>query len=334
QKAGFYLRVLEDLRSLPGVKDAGLISPAPYGELMYSSTFVPEDSREAGQEGRIGTSNRLVAPGSLQALGAPLVSGRMFTRHDHEEAPNVVIVSDTLARSVWPGQNPVGKRITLGAPGKDPWLTVIGVVGDVRYNSAADAPGNELYRPYAQHPRVSFATGVIVRTTVEPESAATMVRESVHRIDPEAPISDLRTVNEAVDAGLTGRRFFLGLIIAFAATALALAAAGVYGAVSYTVSQSTREIGIRMAVGSSASNILRLYLTKTLRWIAGGLLAGGLLAVWMVRLLSSQLYGVSGVEPAVALAAAVVLIATAALAAYLPARRAAGLDPNRALRHE
>ena len=333
-KARFYDRVLAEVRALPGVESAGLISPLPFGGLLRTSWFVPEGTTGSSEESRVSTSYRLAGPDLFRSLDIPLRAGRLFTDRDDHAAPGVVIVGEALARDVWPDRRAVGQRIGMGKPGAEQWYTVVGVVGDVRYGPLADEPVAEVYRPYAQDPGISFATGLVVRTAIDPGALASAVRAAIHRVDADVPVAELRTLEEAVSLSLSGRRFFFGIIAAFAAAGLFLAAAGVYGAVSYSVSQSTREVGVRMALGSSAPAVLRLFLGRILRWVAAGIAGGLLLASWASRLLTNQLYAVAGLEPGVLLGTAFALAVIATAAAIVPARRAARTDPAIALRWE
>jgi putative ABC transport system permease protein len=279
-------------------------------------------------------NNRGASPGYLETLGVPLVSGRLIDERDVRDAARVVVVNESLARWHWPDQDPIGQRISIGA-GDGELMTVIGVVGDMR-QMGLDVPAyREMFAPIEQV-TTSFMgpRQLVVRTDGEPLALASAVRSAIWQVDPDQPVSSIRAMSEVLDSELINRNTQLTLIASFAALALVLAAVGLYGTLSYTVSQSTSEIGLRMALGAERriviGSVVRAALGTALLGIGLGLVA----AFALTRLIASFLYGVSPTDPTTAVAVAFVLLVVTALAAFVPARRAASVDPVTALRAE
>jgi putative ABC transport system permease protein len=326
-------RLLERVRALPGVEATALVSQVPLGGNGDYYGFHIEGRMRPNPAEDPSVERYSVTPDYLQAMGIPLLRGRPFTAEDRADSPAVMIVSESTAKSLFPGRDPIGERVRIGAHHEGPWRTVIGVAGDVRHVDVALAPTPQMYLPQAQ--MTDGMLNLVVRTrTTEPENLTSSIRDEVRALDPGVPLFDIASMSERVARSAAPRRFVMRLLGAFALAALALAALGLYGVVAHSVGQRTREIGIRMALGATPRDIARLVLVGGSRLIATGLAAGLLGAFGATRFLSAILYEVHPGDPA-SLAAAATLLAAAAFAAHwLPARRAARVDPMTALRSE
>ncbi|HEX7238001.1 MAG TPA: ABC transporter permease, partial [Gammaproteobacteria bacterium] len=331
----FYQRVLERVRMLPGVESAGYVNFAPLVvKGGRSITLVEGRPRPApGEMARTVASNRAVSPGYLEMLGVPLVSGRFVDARDTRSAPGAAVINQTMAGIHWPDQDPLGQRFTMGA--LDRMFTVVGVVGDIRQNGL-DVPAlPEVYVPLDQAAAPFLGpSNLVVRADGDPLALAAAVRAAVWEVDPNQPVSDVRSMSQVLDFELANRNTQLTLIGAFAVLALVLAGVGLYGVLSYTVSQRTNEIGLRMALGAAervvVGSVLRSALATALLGIGIGLVA----AFALTRTIASFLYQTSPTDPATAAAVAGVLLVIAGLAAFVPARRAASVNPMTALRAE
>ncbi|MGB2716080.1 MAG: FtsX-like permease family protein [Vicinamibacterales bacterium] len=272
-------------------------------------------------------------PGYFSTLGIPILRGRDFNASDTTAAPGVVIINEEMARRYFEGQDPVGQRLKLGrAESSSPWLTIVGVVGDVRHFGLDQPIRREIFRPYSQV--VWPYLTITVRTAAAPLELASPVKAALVRIDPEQPVSRVRTMEDVVSESIGGRWFPMLLLTLFAGVALVLAAIGVYGVVSYLVSQRTREMGIRVALGARKGEVVWLVVSGALKPVISGLAVGAVGAVLSARILSALLYGVRPSDPAVISGILAVLATTAIAASWLPARRAASVDPLIALRDE
>jgi predicted permease len=279
-----------------------------------------------------------VTPGYFEAIGATLKRGRLFNRSDTETSPRAVIVDERLANKFWPNTDPIGRRMyrpndpndLLKVDEHTEWLRVVGVVGDIHMD---DITGNTTvgayYFPMAQD--VSRFATLAVKTTLETSTLLKQVRAEIAKIDPEIALFDVRTMSELTDSSLMSRRTAMTLAVAFAAVALFLSALGIYGVLAYLVEQRAREIGIRIALGSTAGGIFKLVLAEGTILVAGGLVLGLAAAAGLHRFLESQLYGIRSTNPWVVTAAMLGLAAVALIACALPARRATRLDPVRVL---
>lgn len=275
----------------------------------------------------------VVCPNYFSTMRTPLLQGREFTDKDRLAAPPVAIINSSMARRFWPDQNPVGERFKQGGfNSTDPWLTVVGVVQDVRQGGLDGEFLPQFFRPYAQAAWPVMT--IVVRTTSDPLAFAVLTKKALADIDPDQPVSNIRTMKEVMDDSLGPRRFPMLLLITFSLLALVLAAVGIVGVVSYSVAQRTHEIGIRMALGARRTDVLRLVVSRTMLWVAVGVGVGLIGSVSLRRLLAGLLYGVSPTDPLVLGAVSLLLAAVALLASYVPARRAAKVDPLVALRWE
>lgn len=328
-----YRRVTQRLAAVPGIEEvtgtAALFKDSGYQSTIFAIEGRPEMDRESQLEvGRIP-----VLPGFFRVAGIPLLEGRPFDERDHQEAPPVVIVSRSVAERWWPGESPVGKRIKYGRPDTPtPWMEVVGVVDDVRSDGRRRPPVPATYLPYAQRPVLSLL--LIARTDPLPLTLADEVRKAVWSVDSQQPVSHLTSLRELLDERLEGERFRLLLMGVFAVIALLLAVIGLYGLMAYTVSRDTREIGVRIALGADRRSVLGMVVARGAGLAAAGIVAG-LVASWLVTpLLESLLYATSPSEPAVFAGLSALLLLVAAVASYVPARRAAAVDPATALRQE
>jgi predicted permease len=328
------LTSLEDrLRTIPGVSSSALIDSLPFNNDGGSSSFViqgrPQRAGDPGPHGNI----RLVSPGYFATVRVPLLQGRDFTEEDRKTTEGVAIVDDVLARQYWPGQNVLGQHISIDDPVKGPWRTVVGVVAHSRSNSLeADTAEGFYFLPFAQVPNPGAS--IIVRTSRPLESVATDIAAAVRTSDSSIAVYDVKTMDQRINESLVGRKFVVILLGAFAGLALLLAALGLYGVISFSVRLRTRELGVRMALGAQRSNVLKLVLIQGLHLAAFGMLFGVIAAAALSRLFSSLLFRVSVLHVAPWIGAALLLMATVLLATYLPARRAASIEPIKALRTE
>lgn len=328
QRTDFYERVLERVAALPGVEQAGVI-----GDLFVSSDGERLVTTEGpGVSGRVRMRVDEASERFFETMGTPVLQGRAFSREDRPDAPRVAIVNDAMARRVWPGGNPVGERFKLGPrDSSNPWFTVVGVVGDMRRQGPEADPIPQVFEALAQNPP-RLGTLHVKATDDEPLSLAAAVRAAVRDVDPLVPVYGVTDVNAQLAAYLTQRRFQTSLLIGFAAVALLMAAIGIYGLMHYLVSMRTQEIGIRMAVGARAADIVRLILREGLQPSLAGLALGLAGALLIGRAASSLLFGVASTDALTFLAVSLLLTAVAAAACYVPARRASSIDPVVALR--
>jgi putative ABC transport system permease protein len=277
---------------------------------------------------------RVVGPGYFNTMQIPLVKGRDFTDADHDEAAPVVVISEKAAAHYWPGQDPIGKRLKPGSATDDiPWRTVIGVVKDVRQNDFIKQPKPQMYWSY--HEVRDFPpNALVVRTQVAPLSLAASVRNVIWSVDKDQPVSEIRTMSDIVSQAVARQRFSMLLLGLFAGLALLLAAVGIYGVMSYSVAQRTREIGIRMALGAQKRDVLGMTLRHGLQLVAIGVVIGIAGAVGLTRLMASLLFGVTATDPGTFAAITIILGGVALLAIYIPAMRSMKVDPVIALRYQ
>jgi putative ABC transport system permease protein len=331
----FYSDVLARVATLPGVLSAGSASDLPYtsrGNTMSLKVDSQPANSTLGQDALF----RLVGGRYLQTIGARLVEGRFLDERDRPYSPPVVVVNQALARQYWPNRSALGQRIDSGTGlGSPRWMTVVGVMADIRERGLDLAIKPAVYVPFTQT-EMSFFTPeeIAVRTSDDPLSLAKALQRAVWSVDAEQPVSNIRTMEDIVDTELEPRTQVLRLLGAFAALALLLASLGIYAVLSYVVSQRTREIGLRMAVGATQWDIARVMLRYCLRLTAIGLAIGVVAAVAATRLLSSLLFATSPLDPASFAAVAALLTSVALAASFVPTRRAAAVDPIQALREE
>ncbi len=336
QRVAFVNQVLERLKNLPGVVSAGTTTNIPLErEIAYDARFSVEGRSPRNPNDIPITSHRLVSPDYLKTLGVTLLKGRLIEETDRAGQPPVVVISEQLAREAWPGEDPLGKRIKRVRPGQDfPWMTVIGVIRDVKedlFNYRVNRP--VWYVSYAQLEN-NFPVNLVVRTSDDPASVTTAIREATRAVDPDQPISDVMTMNQNLARVLVTERFSAILMSVLAAAGLLLAALGLYGVMAYSVSQRTTEIGVRVALGAQPIHVLRLILGQGAKLTLLGI-AIGLTAAWgLTRLLASLLFEVNATDPATFVSISLLLVSIALVACFLPARRALAVDPMVALRYE
>jgi putative ABC transport system permease protein len=270
------------------------------------------------------------SPGYFQAMDTRIVLGRDFTEHDDEQATRVAIINETFARRFWPGEDPIGKRFSQGGP-ESPKREIIGVVQDGKYAGLNEDPKPFVSRPMWQ--TYSGATTLIVRGTIDPQGLVALVRDEVQQLDPHLPLAS-RTLVERMNLPLMPARIAASVLGGFGLLALALAAIGIYGVMSYSVAKRTHEIGIRMALGAQRADVLKLVIGHGLTLTIIGMAIGSLAALALTRAMKSLLFGVSATDPSTFVGVAVLLAGVALLASYLPARRASRVDPMVALRCE
>jgi len=342
RRAAFFGELLDRVRALPGAESASAINHLPLGGDVWGTRFTIE-GRPAPAPGEVpGATFRVTRPDYFRVMRIPLRAGRDFTEQDDERAPGVAIVNETLARLHWPGEDALGRRIKLGSPEADGrWLTVVGVAKDVKQAEWAAAPRAELYQPYLQAaeylrrpaPHVSYLT-LVVRAAGDPMRLAPAVEREVRALDKDAPVAEVATMESVIARKMWQPRLSMFLLGSFAALAVALAAVGIYGVMSYAVAQRTHELGLRMALGAEPRRVLRLVLAQGLKLALAGVGLGLLSAYALTRVMGSLLYGVSATDPVTFAGVAVLLALVALLACYVPALRATRVDPLVALRHE
>jgi putative ABC transport system permease protein len=332
QRVRFFRDAVSRISAIPGVQSAGEVSVLPLAGLGSATgfTIVGQPPPPPGQSPV--TDVRLCDNGYFKTMNVPLLRGRLFTDREMQERSNVVIVNATLARQYFGGEDPLGKRINIAMSDPIVPTTIVGVVGDARYADLVTVPRAMVYWP---HPQLVFgAMSLAVRTAGDPLSLAPAVEHAIQSIDKDQPVSDVRTMEQWLAKSLAQARFSSMLLALFAGVALVLAAIGIYGVMSYAVSQRTSEIGIRLALGADQRAILKLIVGNGLRLAVLGLAIGVVLALSLSRTLSAQLYQTSGADPITFSSVVVVLGAVALLASYLPARRAAHIAPVEALRYQ
>jgi putative ABC transport system permease protein len=332
---GFYDQLLARLQTLPGVRSAGAVSWLPFASFPSNWTIEFEGGRPY-QEDRTPLPDYALTSGDyFEAMGLPLVAGRLLRPEDRSPAAPGVVITATAARLFWPGQDPLGRRIRLDT---DPvWRTVVGIVGDYKNRGLESPPRPGIYLPQTEirtgSPFLPREMAVTVRTAGDPLALAAAAREAVWALDPQLPVGRLRTMETVLADTVAQPRFTLLLLVAFAAVGLALGAVGIYGVVSFTAARRTREIGIRMALGARADDVVRLVMGRGLALAVAGLGLGLLGAWWMSRtLMATLLFEVQPQDPATLVAVSLLVVAMTALASLLPARRATRVDPVLALR--
>jgi putative ABC transport system permease protein len=334
----FYRELLERVRTLPGVRAAGIIRSLPLAAEIGDWGLDLEGYEETPGHNAKGDW-QVASDGAFEALGERLVRGRTLAASDTADALPVVLVNETLARTYWSGQDPIGKRLRMGSKEGRPWMTVVGLLKDERHNGVTAAIKEKFYVPYAQFPRArdgDAARGmtIVVRAGGDPMSLVGPIRAEVRRLDPSLPVANARPMTEVVDASLATPRLTGSLLSIFAGLALLLAGVGVAGVLSYLVSRRRREIGIRLALGASRANVLGLVIRRGVAYAAAGITVGAVAALFLTRLMEGLLYGVAPRDPATFAAVTGLLLAIAVAASAIPALRAARVDPLEALRSE
>jgi len=332
-QAEFFKQLLERMKSLPGVRWASVSRGLPV-EGWNGMGFVTEENPSPPPNEEPDANYLVIGPDYFRVMGVPLLEGRLFTDQDTNESARVVIVNEKLARKQWPGQDPIGRRLRMDGNNNSPWLTVVGVVGNVRTQWPFPDFLSELYVPYTQYPWLLFPRHLIVRTVSNPTGLATAIAHEVKALDKDQPVSDIRSLDQLVAEAVAQQRFAMVVLGAFASLALVLAAVGIYGVMAYSVTQRTHEIGLRMALGAQPGDVLSLVVGRGLILTLVGVGAGLAGALALTRFLSSLLYEVRPTDFGTFAAVSLLLIGVALLASYIPARRATKVDPMVALRYE
>jgi putative ABC transport system permease protein len=370
QRAAFVDKLLAQLQQVPGVQEVGGTTALPLASAFYpDGYFAPMNPAQISSGAadlirKSATEDMQKEPalmasvskwfdeifrdksqlmyadyvaandGYFKTLGIPLVQGRLFDARDTSDAPHVAVISQSLARQKWPATNPIGQTVEFGNMDGDlRLLTIVGVVGDVRDHGLEAVPSPTIYVDYRQRPRALWTFTAVLHTTGKPESVFAPARAILHDLDPEIP-PRFRTFSEIYSASLEARRFSLTLVGVFSLSALLLALAGIYGVISYSVAQRTREIGVRMALGASRQQLLGMVLKQGAVTGVIGAFAGVLGAVGLTRWLQSQLFEVSPTDPLTFLGVILLLLLTSLLACFIPGLRATRVDPLVALRYE
>jgi len=337
KRHAFYQNVLQRVEAIPGVVSAGYATAIPLTWKGGTTGVFPEGTTEPAPGVSYDAIHRQVTANYLQTMSIPLRKGRYFTAQDNEQSMPVAIVNETMAREYWPNGDAVGRRFTLGDPtDDDPWFTVVGVVGDVRQMGIDVPVKSEMYLPYGQvTPWRSYAPrDLALRTNGDASSLMGAVRDAIRSVDPDQPVSNVATMEEVLGREASQRRVGMILLTAFAVLALLLASLGIYGVLAYFVAQHRNEIGVRLALGATPAKILLLVLQKGMKLTLLGVAIGLAASFALTRLMTSLLFGVKAVDPLTFVAVPLLLAVVALLACWIPARRAAKVDPMVALRYE
>jgi len=327
----FMERAIAEIRAVPGVRSAALVGAIPMSGNWGSISYVAAGQAEPAPGQAPSTQQNSITSGFFATMRIPMVRGRDFDSRDAVNSAPVAIINEELARRSWPGQDPIGKQIRLVGP-PDVSVTVVGVVGNIRHRTLSEPPTPQMYNPIAQ--AGGIFSSIVVRTDGDPMALARTVRGAIWAVDPDQPVWKIRSQQSLVERDTAGSQFTMRLISGFALIALLLAVVGVYGVMSYAVEQRTREVGIRMALGAHHQAVVRMVLGRGLRVVAVATVVGVVAAYGAAKLLRNQLFGVGAADPLTFVAVPLVLASVAALACYLPARRAARVDPVIALRSE
>jgi predicted permease len=336
-----YLPLLERLRAIPGVKVAALSSVLPMRAEFAVTIAGNLDHKDVPRAQRPMADGRLASAGLVEAMGIPMLRGRFFSEDDTSTSPPVVVVNQAFANKYLPGQDPIGHMYTMGKTGRFAESRIVGVIGDVKQRKVTDATKPEIYYCLAQiepgTPLYGVAVAFIqvaIRGAVPANTLRAQFDKALHEVAPDSTTTDVKTIHEAVEDSFGSQTLIAHLLESFAGLALMIAAVGLYGLLSFTVAQRTREIGLRLVLGAPQANILSLVLRRALLLVGIGLTLGGVLAWFAVKFASSYIYGVHAHDGFTFAAVVVVLAAVSFLAAWLPARRAASIDPILALRSE
>jgi putative ABC transport system permease protein len=329
-----YRNALDRLRAIPGIQFAGIGETVPMGGEGESTVIrMPDHPAVSGKETPFANFT-IISPDYFSSVGTPVLRGRDFLETDTSDSMPVTIVNAAMEKKYWPGESAIGKQVGPGST-RYPLLTIVGIVPDVKHISLREETAPEMYVVFTQKPWPSMLNmRVALRTKVDPASVTGSVREAVHSLDPDLPLAKVTTLTTLVDDSMSQPRFSMLLLATFATLALVLASIGMYGVISYSVGQRTREIGIRVALGAEHSNVFRMILGQGARLAGLGIAIGLIAALGVTHLMASFLFGVQPTDPPTFAAVSLLLLAIALLACYIPARRATRVDPMIALRYE
>jgi putative ABC transport system permease protein len=334
RKIDFYQKAIERFRTIPGVESVGTINLLPFGEMLIRGNFLIEGQPESPERWALKPT---VSPNYFEVIRMPILKGRGFNEHDTDKTPGVVVISESCARRYFADGDPIGRQISLNNdPSGDPiWLEIVGMTGDVKQTELRDEAVPTIYTPFSQA-RTPFMIGglFVLRSSVEPDSLIASIRGAIRAIDPELPIYKANTMDELIAETTKGQRFSAFLLGILAGLALALSAVGLFGLLSYLVSQRTREIGIRIALGAKYTDMFRWAIRQGMLPVVMGMTVGLGASVALTRLMKSLLFEVSATDPTTFVVSGLLLALVAFLACWLPARRAAKVDPLVALKYE
>jgi putative ABC transport system permease protein len=338
KRTAFFDQAISRVAALPGVKDAAIIDSLPLagGSDILFSIVGGASATPLGEP--MDANIRVISPDYFRALQIPLIRGRELNANDNSSGAPVAVINETMAEKFWPGKNPIGQEIWIGKP-MGPAFTepaprqIVGIVADIRESALNDMPGQTMFIPYTQT-KWNSSESFIVRTHGGSMLSVQAIRGVLHDVDPEEPITQIKTMDQVVSSSLDDWQFHATLLGIFGALALLIATVGVYGVISYSVAQRTHEIGVRMALGAQRQSILRLVIGQGLRLAGIGVVVGIAAALGLTRLMASLLYGVRATDPVTFAGVALLLAGVAMLACYVPARRAMSVDPMVALRYE
>jgi predicted permease len=327
----FFRRANEKIKEAPGVESVAETYSLPMSTVAFAwEPITIEGYVPKGTQNTVISNVRIVSHEYFRTMGVTLRQGRYFTEHDTRGEPETVIVDEAMAERFWPDENPIGKRLQRGGAGK--WQVVVGVINDAKQFSAEKEPPITVYYPYEQY--LARNMYLVVRTTSEPAAMGPVIARAIQALDPDLPVFDVKTMDERLADALARRRLSMLLLGGFAGIALILAAIGIYGVMAYSVNQRTHEIGIRLALGAQTRDILRLVVRQALLLVSVGIAVGLAGALALTRVMASLLYGISATDRLTFVITPLLLAGVALLASYLPARRAAKVDPMIALRYE
>jgi putative ABC transport system permease protein len=332
RQAAFLNELTQHVSALPGVRSASVVNHLPIGGDIWSMGFTIEGRPEPAPGENPSAVYRIARPAYFETIGATLKGGRDFTDRDNENAPGVVIINEAFARSQFRGEDAIGHRIKVTDDGMNP-REIVGIVKDAKQGELASEPNPEMYLPQSQASKLRSAT-LVVRTSSDPLTLAGSVQNEVWAIDKGMPVSQVRSMDQVISDSIGPQRFNMLLLGIFAIIALILAVVGIYGVMSYSVSQRIHEIGVRMALGAGRRDVLSLVVGQGMRLALVGIAIGLAASFMLTRLMESLLFGVSATDPGTFVMIAATLGTVAFLACYVPARRAARVDPMVALRHE
>jgi predicted permease len=334
RQAAFQQQVVQRLAEIPGVQSAGAVNYLPFsGTELNSGVTIEGRPPVANANERPRAFFRDISPNYFQAMGIPVRQGRPFADSDNKDAPAVVIINEAAARRFYPNEDPLGKRFKQGrAESKNPWVMVVGIVGGVSHTALGVASQPEVYLPFQQNPDATIT--LVARTKSDPRGLAATVRREVSMLDKDLPVSNIKFMDEIVAGSVSQPRVYALLLGIFAGLALVLAAIGIYGVISYSVTQRTHEVGIRMALGAQTRDVLALIIKQGMALALVGIFLGLIVSLALTRVLASQLYGVSSTDPVTFAAISLLLIFVAVIACYIPALRATKVDPMIAVRYQ
>ena len=330
----FYQNLLPRLESLPGIESAGIINFLPLSGWAAYSYFTVEDGPSLPSGEKFSAYGRAVSPNYFRTMGIPMLKGRAFTEYDNEPSPPVIIINETLARRFFGNGDPIGKRLSVPSRYDAPLIPreIVGIIGDVRHDGAENEIQPEIYFPFVQAP--SPVLSLVLRTKSDPMSLADAARRQIWAVDKDQPVSYVMTMEQLAAESTAGKRISTLMLGIYAILALAMASIGIYGVMTHAVSQQTREFGIRTALGATSRDVLRLVMWRGLSLVLIGIGIGLAGALALTRVSAYLLYQVSAADPLTLVLVSILLIAIAMIACYIPARRAANLDPLIALRYE